>query len=313
MSNGRTWIMILIMKPSKSVNRTPHMPRSHSRSSTGSNSGSHPDQRVCRSRSQGRPAPIVLPSPPRRSDSEPVLDRSRSSSPTRDYLTTPLWKWQLKTLPANHSKFIKDIVSFINGKESLCDFAFGSGIPSHTVRKAIRDNDPLDTELAINDSVAQSLTVWWLSSNKPPLWKSNKIRQGFDLLGMPGVYCCILARNPTMDPNPTWGNIKNMTQSSAVQAQDGRPQQYLSLEYIMLCLKLNELGLLTDLSELIDTPENTLALVMNTKMHEDTFAYIHKEHRRFSLENTLVQHRIAYHILATWYILENEKSDKIPY
>ena len=74
---------------------------------------------------------------------------------------------------------------------------------------------------------------------------------------------------------------------------------------------MDELGFLTDLSELIDTPENSLALVMNTKMHEDTFAYICKEHRRFSLDNTLVQHRIAYHILAIWYILENEKSDKI--
>ena len=74
---------------------------------------------------------------------------------------------------------------------------------------------------------------------------------------------------------------------------------------------MDELGLLTDLSELIDTPENSLALAMNTKMHEDTFAYICKEHRRFSLDNTLVQHRIAYHILAIWYILENEKSDKI--
>ena len=208
-------------------------------------------------------------------------------------------------------QIIKDIVSFINGKESLYDFAFGSGIPNHIVHKAIRDNDPLDTELTINDSVAQTLTGWWLSSNKPPLWKSNKIRQGFDLLGMPDVYCCIFTRNPTMDPDPTWGNIKNVTQSSAVQAQDGRPQQYLSLEYITLCLKLDELGLLTDLSELIDTPENSLALVMNTKMHEDTFAYICKEHRRFSLDNTLVQHRIAYHILAIWYILENGKSDKI--
>ena len=102
-----------------------------------------------------------------------------------------------------------------------------------------------------------------------------------------------------------------MAQSSAVQAQDGRPQQYLSQEYITLSLKLDELGLLKDLSELIDTPENSLALVMNTKMHEDTFAYILKEHRRFSLDNTFVQHRIAYHILAIWYILENEKLDKI--
>ena len=76
-------------------------------------------------------------------------------------------------------------------------------------------------------------------------------------------------------------------------------------------MKLEELRLLTYLSELIDTPENTLALAMNTKMHADTFAYICKEHRRFSLDNTLVQYRIAYHILAIWYILENEKSDKI--
>ena len=186
---------IYFTRRTRLVNRIPHRPRSHSKSSMGSNSGSHPDQRRCRSRSQGRPAPVVLQAHQEGvSDSESVLDRSRSSSPTRDCLTTPLWKWQLKTLRANHSKFIKDIVSFINGKESLNDFAFGSGIPSHIVCKAIRDNDPLDTELAINDSVAQTLTVWWLSSNKPSLWESNKIRQGFDLLGMPGV--CIAAYSP---------------------------------------------------------------------------------------------------------------------
>ena len=80
----------------RSVSRTPHRPRSHSRGSMRSTSGSQPNQRRCRGRSQGRPAPVVLPSPPRRSDSEPVLDRSRSSSPTRDYITTPLWKWQLQ-------------------------------------------------------------------------------------------------------------------------------------------------------------------------------------------------------------------------
>ena len=73
----------------RSVSRTPHRPRSHSRSSMRSNSRSHPDQRRCRSRSQGRPAPVVLPSPPRRSDSQPVLDRSRSSSPTRITLLLP--------------------------------------------------------------------------------------------------------------------------------------------------------------------------------------------------------------------------------
>ena len=52
----------------------------------------------------------------------------------------------------------------------------GCGIPSPIVRKAIEDNDPSDDDISLDDCVAQALTVWWLSSNKPSIWKSDRIR-----------------------------------------------------------------------------------------------------------------------------------------
>ena len=93
-------------------------------------------------------------------------------------------------------------MSYISNLQAFFDFALGCGIPSCIVQKAIEDNDPSDDDISLDDCVAQTLTVWWLSPNKPATWKSDRIRQGFVKLHMPGIHSCPIKRHPTMDPNP---------------------------------------------------------------------------------------------------------------
>ena len=66
-------------------------------------------------------------------------------------------------------------------------------------RRAIEDNDPLDSEVSLE--IAQALVIWWLSSNRPAVWKSNKVKQGFVKLHMPGIHYCLMKRHPTLDPD----------------------------------------------------------------------------------------------------------------
>ena len=119
---------------------------------------------------------------PRRRDSGSascVGDRSRSPSPPGRRHPDPIWKRQMRTMPTEHSKFMWDIVSYISNLQAFFDFALCCGLPSCIVHRAIEDNDPADDDISLDDCVAQALTVWWLSSNKPALWKSDRIRQGF--------------------------------------------------------------------------------------------------------------------------------------
>ena len=83
---------------------------------------------------------------------------------------------------------IWDIVSYIANLQAFFDFAIGCGIPRCIVSKAIEDNDPSDDDVSLDDCIAQTLTVWWLSSNRPAIWKSDRIRQGFAKLNMPGIH-----------------------------------------------------------------------------------------------------------------------------
>ena len=86
--------------------------------------------------------------------------------------------------------------------KSIFDFAIGCDIPSHIVRKPIEDNDPSDGDISLEDCVVQALTIWWISSNRPAIWKSEKIKQGFVGLHMPGIYACLIKRHTTLDPSP---------------------------------------------------------------------------------------------------------------
>ena len=116
--------------------------------------------------------------PGRRDSGSPSNNRgrSRSPSPPGKKYPDPIWKRQMRTMPVEHSKFIWNIVSYISNLQAFFDFAIGCGIPSHIVRSAIKDNDPSDDDISLEDCVVQALTVWWLSSNRPAIWKSERIR-----------------------------------------------------------------------------------------------------------------------------------------
>ena len=133
----------------------------------------------------------------------PVLEMDPDLHPLlKGDIQTPIGR-QMRTMPVEHSKFIWDIVSYISNLQAFSDFALGCGIPSRIVQKAIEDNDPSDDDISLDDCVAQVLTVWWLISNKPAIWKSDRIRQGFVKLHMPAFHSCLIKRHPTMDPNPS--------------------------------------------------------------------------------------------------------------
>ena len=104
-------------------------------------------------------------------------------------------------------------VSYITNLQAFFDFATGCSIPNHIVRKAIEDNDPSDGDISLDNCVVQALTNWWTSTNLPALRKSEKVRQGFVCMNMPGIYTSIIRRHPTLDPTP----------SEPVQRNDPQP------------------------------------------------------------------------------------------
>ena len=208
----------------------------------------------------------------------------------------------MRTMPVEHSKFIWDIVSYISNLQVFFDFAKGCGIPSHIVQRAIEDNDPSDDDISLEDYVVQALTVWWLSSNRPAILKSERIRQGFVKLHMPGIHSCLIKRHPTVDPKPLVPTNQNGPQPSTSGQMSTRPDKYLSMEYITLYLKSTEYDFLRELSKVIKTPENAYEISCITNLPEATFVCIRKEHTHFGLSVKEIQGRIAFHVLAIWYI-----------
>ena len=83
----------------------------------------------------------------------------------------------MRALPIEHSKFIWDTVSYITSLQAFFDFAAGCDLPIHIVRRAIEDNDPSGGEVSLGNCIAQALVIWWFSSNRPAVWKSNKEKQ----------------------------------------------------------------------------------------------------------------------------------------
>ena len=140
--------------------------------------------------------------PPSRRDSRSSSrDRSRSKSPS--VYTEPVWVRRMSCMPIEHSKFVWDIVSHITSLQAFFDFAIGCGIPNHMVRKAIEDNDPRDGDISLDNCVVQALITWWTSNNIPALRRSERIKQGFVHMNMPGIYTSIIRRHPTLDPTPS--------------------------------------------------------------------------------------------------------------
>ena len=82
------------------------------------------------------------------------------------------------------------------------------------------------------------------------------------------------------------------------------------MEYITLCLKSTEYDFLRELSNLIQIPENAHGISCITNLPDATFVFIRQEHTSFGLSVQEVQGRIAFHILAIWYILAKGVKDK---
>ena len=206
-------------------------------------------------------------------------------------------------MSVEHSKFIWDTVSHISNLQAFFDFAFVCGIPSCIVHRAIEDKDPSEDDISLNDCVAQALTVWWLSSNKSAIWKSDRIRQGFVKLHMPGIH-------PTLDPKLPVPNNQISPQPGANEQLSKRPAKYLSMEYITLYLRSTEYDFLRELTNLIQTLENAYGIACITNLPDATFVFIRQEHTHFGLPVKEIQAGIAFHVLATWYILANGVQDR---
>ena len=139
-----------------------------------------------------------------RSAKSPPYTASRTLSKKKG--SKPVWQQQMRALPIEHSKFIWDTVSYVTSLQAFFDFAAGCDLPIHIVRRAIEDNDPSDGEVSLGNCIAQALVIWWLSSNRPAVWKSNKVKQGFVKLHMPGIHSCLMKRHPTLDPDTQTNN-----------------------------------------------------------------------------------------------------------
>ena len=217
----------------------------------------------------------------------------------------------MRNMPVEHSKFMWDIVSYISNLQAFFDFAIGRGIPSHMVRKAIEDNDPSD-DISLEECVVHALTVWWLSTNRSAIWKSEKIRQDFVKLHMPGIYACLIKRHSTLDPTPPELTPQNGPQPGTSGQMSTRPEKYLSLESVALQLISTEYDFLRKLSCLIQTPENAYGIVCMTNLPDEAVVYIRQEHTHFGLSIKGIQGRIAFPALAIWYILAKGKYHIIP-
>ena len=135
-------------------------------------------------------------------------------------------------MPIEHSKFIWDIVPYISNLQAFFNFVMGCGIPICIVHRAIEDNDPSDDEISLDNCIAQALTVWWIDSNKPAIWKSDRIRQGFVKLHMPRIHSCLIKRDSTLDPKPPVPNNQINPQPGTSGQLSKGPAKYLSMEYI---------------------------------------------------------------------------------
>ena len=82
------------------------------------------------------------------------------------------------------------------------------------------------------------------------------------------------------------------------------------MEYITLCLRSTEYDFLRELSNLIQNPENACGIACITNLADATFVCIRQEHTCFGLSIKEVQGRIAFPVLATWYILAKGVKDK---
>ena len=106
-----------------------------------------------------------------------------------------------------------------------------------------------------------------------------------------------------MDPKPPISKNLIDPQPGTSEQLSNRPSNYLSMEYVSLCLKSMEYDFLRGLSKLIQTPENAYGTACITNLPDATFVCLRQEHTCIGLSVKEIQGRIAFHVLAIWYIL----------
>ena len=248
--------------------------------------------------------------PSKRGSGSSSRDRSRSKS--LSVYTVPIWIRRMRCMPMEHSKFVWDIVSYITSLQAFFDFAIGCGIPNHIVRKAIEDNDPRDGDISLDNCVVQALTTWWTSKNIPALRRSEKVRQGFVHMNMPGIYTSIIKIHPTLDPTPSEPVQQNDSQPGTSGQISPRPRKYKSLESMASQLLSLEYDFLRDLSHLIEISEQVSGLSCMTDMPDETFVFIRNEHTCWGLSLREKWSRVAFHLLAIWYMSTKSKIQVFP-
>ena len=309
---------------SRSFSRSPSGSRSSSRSRRSPFHGERlrsPPRKV-RARSPYSPMSVGSRSPSGRGQSRSYSrSHSRSPRPGVRKEMVPTWVRSLRNFPIEHSKFIWDIVSFIKDEDHLIEFATGVGISPKIVKRAVANNEPLNTTQRLEDCVAQILTDWWVGSSLSAIGKSDRIRHGFKELGMPGLYACITRRHPALDPFRALSNQDGSVPGSSGQNSTGlndiwsnRPAKYMTMEYIQACLKESEREALTALTRLITTASDAFGLACVTVLPDVTYVYIRSEHRlmaqAYKKSETSLQNEIAFHILAIWYVLAKNEPDR---
>ena len=214
-------------------------------------------------------------------------------------------------MPIEHSKFVWDIVSYITSLQAFFDFAIGCGIPNHMVRKAIQDNDPRDGDISLDNCVVQALTTWWTSNNIPAVRRSERIKQGFVHMNMPGIYTSIIRRHPALDPTPSEPVGHTDPQPGTSGQMSPRPSGYRSLENVVSKLLSVEYDLLRDLSHLVETYEHSYGLSYMMDFPDETYVYIKKEHTHCGLSLKEKWSRVAFHLLTIWYMRAKSKNQVI--
>ena len=209
-------------------------------------------------------------------------------------------------MPIEHSKFMWDIVSYITSLQAFFDFAIGCGIPNHMVRKAIEDNDPRDGDISLDNCVVQALTTWWTSNNIPAVRRSERIKQGFIHMNMPGIYTSIIRRHPTLDPTASESMGHTDPQPGTSGQMSTRPSGYRSLESVASQLLSVEYDFLRDLSHLVETPEHSYGLSYMVDFPDDTYMYMKKEHTRRGLSLKEKWSRVAFHLF-NYLVHENKE------
>ena len=129
---------------------------------------------------------------------------------------------------------------------------------------------------------------------------------------MPGIYTCLMKRHPPLDPTPPVVTPEKDPQPGTSGQMSTRPDKYFTMEYIALWLKSTEYYFLRELSKLIQTPENAYGIACITKLPDTTFVYIRQKHTQFGLSVKEIQGRIAFHVLAIWYLLTKGEYHVIP-